>query len=305
MTIVFNKKVSRKYKKIEMRMYADSKFNSLSPLIPSGQALWIYLLTCPFNGNIPGIYMAGKAALAESLKWSVSAFDKAFGEVFAEGLARADWNARVIHIKNSVKHNPPASPNVIIGWKNEWESIPECDLKCEAYDSLKSSCEALGRPFLDAFNKALSKPSLKPSTKEMEILRETSNSNSNSNIKDKKNVTKEISKSNEIDILNHLNRVAGKNHGPTKTHLGFITARLSEGATVEQCKAVIDQQAAAWRSNPEMWVYMRPITLFNATKFHSYLGELGSIAPEQETMIETLIREEMEKQKLHGGVTSA
>jgi len=54
-----------------------------------------------------------------------------------------------------------------------------------------------------------------------------------------------------------------------------INARLDEGATVEQCKAVIQMKYKEWKDNPKMERYIRFETIFNKTKFESYLDELG------------------------------
>ncbi len=139
-------------------MWGDEKFRSLSPMQPCGQGLWIYLLTGSHTGPIPGLFRAGRAALAEDLEWTQEAFDKAFQEIFALGMAKADWKARVVWIQNAIKCNPPQSPNVVTSWGGEWQLIPECALKGEAYQVLKSCAYECGESFREAFDKALPKP---------------------------------------------------------------------------------------------------------------------------------------------------
>ena len=51
-------------------------------------------------------------------------------------------------------------------------------------------------------------------------------------------------------------------------------ARLRSGATVLQCRQVIAKKAREWQGRADMAVYLRPATLFNATKFEQYVGEL-------------------------------
>lgn len=79
-------------------------------------------------------------------------------------------------------------------------------------------------------------------------------------------------------ILVYLNEKAGRSYKPVKANLTLIAGRLSEGATVEECRAVIDAKVTAWRDDPKMNEYLRPVTLFNATKFANYVGELGASA---------------------------
>ena len=73
--------------------------------------------------------------------------------------------SRVVWVPNAIKYNKPESPNVVRSWSAEWELIPECDLKREAYEHLKASVHALGEPFGKAFDEAIAKPSPKPSGK--------------------------------------------------------------------------------------------------------------------------------------------
>lgn len=150
-------------------MWGDEKFRALSPIQPSAQALWIFLLTGPHTGPIPGLFRSGRAAMAEELNWDLEAFGEAFREVFQQGMAKADWNAKVVWIPNAIKCNRPESPNVIRSWASEWALIPECDLKREAYESLRANIyglgEAYGKAFNEAFGKASGKASAKPSGK--------------------------------------------------------------------------------------------------------------------------------------------
>jgi uncharacterized phage protein (TIGR02220 family) len=78
------------------------------------------------------------------------------------------------------------------------------------------------------------------------------------------------------EILSYLNQKAGRAYRPVKANIKLIVARLDEGATPEDCRAVIDAKVVAWSSNPQMKQYLRPETLFNATKFAQYVGDLGT-----------------------------
>lgn len=77
-----------------------------------------------------------------------------------------------------------------------------------------------------------------------------------------------------VSILSYLNEKAGTNYRPVKTTMALISARMAE-ATADECRAVIDAKAGEWMSDPKMRSYLRPETLFNATKFAGYLGQLG------------------------------
>jgi hypothetical protein len=113
------------YRKVKITMWNDPSFRALSPLPPSGQSLFVYLLTGPFTGIIPGLFKAGRAALAEELGWEVEAFDLALGEALSLGMVKADIQARVFWLPNAVRHNPPTSVNVIKSWVRSFELLPE------------------------------------------------------------------------------------------------------------------------------------------------------------------------------------
>ncbi|MES3577602.1 DnaT-like ssDNA-binding domain-containing protein [Enterobacter cloacae] len=146
------------YRKVKITMWDDPKFRSLSPLPPSGQSLFIYLLTGPFTGIIPGLFKAGRAAMAEELGWNEEAFDLALTEAITLGLVKFDKKARVFWLPNAAKHNPPGSINVVKSWGRAFELLPDCDLKKEAWESLKSACYGVSEAMGKAFDMAIPLP---------------------------------------------------------------------------------------------------------------------------------------------------
>jgi len=94
-----------------------------------------------------------------------------------------------------------------------------------------------------------------------------SSSSSSSSIKNKK----EIYKEKVIEILKYFNEKTGKNFRSDPQN--FISGRLNDGFTVEDCKRVIDIKTTQWLHDPENNKWLRPETLFRPTKFESYLNE--------------------------------
>ena len=156
-----------RYRKVEVRTWGDAKFRQLSPIPPCGQGLWLFLITGPHTGPIPGLFRAGPASMAEELGWSKEGFDKAFDEAFRLGMVKADFKSRVVWVPNAIKHNKPESPNVVKSWGTEFDLIPECPLKFEAYEGIKAFIYSLGESFKKAFDDTFEKPSGKPSPKTM------------------------------------------------------------------------------------------------------------------------------------------
>ncbi len=151
------------YRRVSVRLWADEKVGRLTPLQPSGQALWLYLLTGPHTGPIPGVFVTGRAAIAEALGWEVEDFDRCAAELLREGLVQFDRAARLWFIPNAVRHNPPASPNVVIGWRTHWTMLPECPMRDQIADQIAASLEATSKACAEAFKKASGKASGKAS----------------------------------------------------------------------------------------------------------------------------------------------
>lgn len=76
-----------------------------------------------------------------------------------------------------------------------------------------------------------------------------------------------------LSIVDYLNKACNTSFkASTKTTSAHISARLKEGFTLEDFKAVIDHKKEQWYTDPKMSPYLRPQTLFG-TKFESYLQE--------------------------------
>ena len=67
----------------------------------------------------------------------------------------------------------------------------------------------------------------------------------------------------------------------------LINARISDGATIEDCKAVIQLKHKEWKNDDKMKQYIRIQTLFTKRNFDNYLEEVlnasGSTAPKKFT----------------------
>jgi len=74
-----------------------------------------------------------------------------------------------------------------------------------------------------------------------------------------------------VEIIEYLNAKAGTRYRPSsKATYQHIHARLAEGFTVDDCKAVIDKKCAEWIGT-DFAQYLRPVTLFGG-KFEAYLN---------------------------------
>ncbi len=77
------------------------------------------------------------------------------------------------------------------------------------------------------------------------------------------------------EILDFLNAMSERSYRPVKANIEKIEARLKEGASIDDIKQVIRRKCQEWKGTK--WEqYLRPDTLFNATKFNQYLGQLNA-----------------------------
>lgn len=85
---------------------------------------------------------------------------------------------------------------------------------------------------------------------------------------------KEIFSQNSLDVLSYLNEKTGRRYREACN----IEARLRDGATVEECKCIIDRKLKDkyFIENPK---YLNPETLFRKSHWDKYLNEPGEAKP--------------------------
>jgi hypothetical protein len=129
-------------------MWSDQKFMSLSQ---DAKFLWVFLLTGPQTGIIPGLFRAGRLSMSEELDWEPERFDKGFAELFEKGLAKGSWKHRLVWIPKGIFHNPPDNPNIVKAWRKEFYELPECDLRDEVEEHIIEFLQSLGTKYFQAF----------------------------------------------------------------------------------------------------------------------------------------------------------
>lgn len=102
-------------------------------------------------------------------------------------------------------------------------------------------------------------------SREIEIKKDIDTDIEKEKEKEKENVVKDI-----VEYLN--NKLGTKYRASSEKTKKHINARLSEGFTFDDFKAVIDKKSLEWGNDSKMACYLRPETLFG-TKFESYLNQ--------------------------------
>jgi len=80
------------------------------------------------------------------------------------------------------------------------------------------------------------------------------------------------------ELLAFLNKKAERHYQPVDTNLDLIIALLRKGTTVDQVYGVIANRVRKWKGDAKMDEFLRPSTLFRASNFQNYLGELPDSA---------------------------
>jgi len=261
-----------RYRKIDTRTWNDQKFNELTD---EGKLVFFQLLTHPHMTPI-GAMRATIAGLASELRWSHEKFEGALSEAMQRNMVRYDHVAGMIWLPNFLKYNHPESPNVVRSWGNYLDYLPECDLKNEMIDCIRtciSGCsdsyqQALSEAFGIAFPKGFAN---QEQEQEQEQEKESSSGKPDDHAVSS---SKNQERMEAISVLEFLNEKTGRAYRPVDINLKLIVARFKSGATVMDCRQVIAKKTREWKNDPKMSEYLRPATLFNATKFEQYMGEL-------------------------------
>uniref|UniRef100_A0A6M3J741 Putative replication protein n=1 Tax=viral metagenome TaxID=1070528 RepID=A0A6M3J741_9ZZZZ len=107
-----------------------------------------------------------------------------------------------------------------------------------------------------------------------------------------------------LEIITDLNSKVSKNYKPTKNTKDLINARIKEGFTFEDFQKVHSNMSAKWKHDPKMEQYLRPSTLYNASKFEGYLntrvslsdqGKISPLLDKSQRVFQDFIKEQGDK----------
>lgn len=144
----------RRYCHVQVRVWTDEETTAEGLPPPHPFTLWQYLLTSPFSLRVPGVIVAGRAAMAEALDWDVEDFDRCFAPWEGRGMAMADWRARLVYLPKALlqPENQPAAPPTAIMWRRELANAPECTLLRRIVADVRAALSPLAPAFLACFD---------------------------------------------------------------------------------------------------------------------------------------------------------
>lgn len=245
------------YRKIVTEYWSDPAIEQMGW---AGKYVMLYLLTSPL-GNIAGCFVVTPKRIAKDTELDIEVAEKGLGEILGSGIAEYCEETHEILLKSWPKHNWNQSPNMKKGLVNAIEAV-----KCEAFrKQLQSHYEATMEP-LGSHLEAATKPLGSSPTVTVTVT----DSKGDRGVGEGEETPAPV-----LEIVGYLNETVGSRFMPkTPKTRSLINARLKEGYTVDDFKAVIDCKFREWRGG-DMAKYLRPETLFSP-KFEGYLNQARS-----------------------------
>lgn len=145
-------KPSKKYRRVSVGFWNDERVRAMSD---NGKLLFLFLMTHPMTTPL-GALRANVPGLAFERRWPVEVFEEAFSELTGPGMVRYDGEAGLMWLPNTIKHNPPESPNVVKSWLGGFNDLPECPLKTDILAHTAKMVRGFSDGFIAAFCEAFS-----------------------------------------------------------------------------------------------------------------------------------------------------
>ena len=280
----------RDYGKVHSAFWTSDDARALSE---DGRALALYLMTCP-HGNMLGCFRLPNAYASDDMQWGSERVSEAFAELYRKGFAYRCERSHWVVIFKHLKWNKLDNPNMGKSAAKLYESItpPSAARKmlCQAIKEHGKHYPAELLPGLDAViieeNDPIETATAGAGNPIETVSRNPIETVSIPSKTENETVSKSIAvavavkettlsgRPDAVEVLDYLNQKAGRAYRPLDVNLRLIKGRLAE-SSLSECKAVIDAKVAEWARDPKMAQYLRPNTLFNATNYAQYVGQLG------------------------------
>lgn len=274
----------REYGKVSPQFWIGETGKRLKKAGAEAQVVGLYLMTSP-HANMLGLYYVPSIYIAHETGLGIEGASKGLQSCIEAGFCEYDEASEMVWVFEMAKYQIAASLDPkdkrSAGVQNEYNSLPSNPYLarffvkyCEAFNMTKKrGTEAPGK----SPSEAPSKP-LASQEQEQEQERKEPLSGEPDDADDEDHESEdgeEVQESDSVkEILAHLNARTGASFRMVESNGRLIRARLAEGATVEQVKAVIDAKVKEWSKDRKWSKYLRPKTLFNATNFEQYLAAL-------------------------------
>lgn len=236
------------YRNVHLSFWTDNKVED--NFTPEDKYFYLYLLTNP-QTNICGCYEVSYSQMVHQIGYSKERINQLLDRFERiHNIIRYNRDNKEVLILNWHKYNWNRSEKTLAGVERVAKHIKTAEFKkyiSNVVENIRNNTPCMGHIY-----------PMQASVSDTDTVSITDKKESNIN------VIKEI--------VQYLNDRCGTNYRyQTNETKKYINARLKEGYTVDDFKAVIDKKADEWIGT-EQEKYLRPQTLFTG-KFESYLNQ--------------------------------
>ena len=243
---------------VSTEFWTDKKV--VEQFTPEDKLFFLYLLTNPHTTQL-GIYPFIPKVAAFEIGYSKDTVLSLIERFERYEIIMFSNSSGEIAVKNYLKHS------IVKG------GTPVYDLLVKEANLVKD--KSLLRFILSANSDSLNdtvRKFINDIEKDNENEKENDNDNEDSYHESYHESSDDITEAIVDKCISYLNSVSGSAFkAKTESNRRFIRARIKEDYSFDDFKRVIDNQWIKWKDT-DMAEYMRPETLFNATKFQSYIN---------------------------------
>jgi len=274
------------YGRIDTNLWYDPEFKNLSN---EQQLAYIYTLCSP-HGNRLGLYRLPASYMAEDMSWSTEEAQEAIKHLSKCGLIQYDWPTSMIYVEAYTTLNTLAVGKRRLAAISDIENLPKTHLLIslirdtqEKYPELTTVIRAAtdtanrrgvssvrqGNLISNGFESDFKQEKDKELVKEKEQVKEI---DKEQELEAK--AKEHLKKLNKIadEILDHFQATAGKTFRHVEGNREHIRARINDGCSVDDLKAIIEHKTNEWMET-KFEGKIRPITLFGRQSlFDGYLN---------------------------------
>jgi uncharacterized phage protein (TIGR02220 family) len=282
----------RTYAKITSGLWIGPTGRQLRAAGAEVQVVAMYLMTSP-HANMLGLYYLPIAFLAHETGLSPDAARRAIERATEIGFCDYDHASECVWIytmaRFQIGEQLEASDKRCRGVQKQYDDLPDSRFLRPFFERYAKTFHlSVPRDGGTSSNKLLSSSIEAPSKPLRSQEQEQEHEQEHEHEKEKTkalsgeapddshsgNEKRQQAKALAMRIVAYLNKRAGTKYQGADAHLKIIAARALDGAIEAEMCAVIDAKVTEWSNDPVCRKWLSPDTLFNATKYPKYVGQL-------------------------------
>lgn len=266
----------RGFAKVAPQIWINDTGRQIKKLGIEARVVSLYLETNP-SACMTGVYYIPIVLISHDVGLSIDQTSKTLNELVDIGYCSYDFESEYVWVhdmaRDQISSELKPKDHRVKGVKKIIDTLPALPFKQDFIERYNESLCLTNQDDLDPSKPLVSKEKENDKEKNNENESTLSGKPDGSCIKNSKNEYLKHSK----EILEFLNEKFQKRFRTDGPNQKLVIARLKSGVTPDQCRAVIAMKYREWQGT-DMKKWLRPATIFNATKFEQYLGEC--VAPE-------------------------